>query len=168
MEPGANQDTRAVERESAGVVEAGDPGIRSQERPHPRREEQAGGLSARVEALTLELAAAREALTGAERRREIDLALVESEAIDLETARLLTEAAVTAMEEPDVRLAVTDLRRRKPFLFRRERAYRGAPAMRARTEDDGGAGLEEAAEAAMANGDRASLLAYLRMRRAGR
>ena len=132
-------------------------------------------LGARISALEAQLEQAHEALDASERRRTIDLALIEADAVDVETARLLTEIAVLQMDEPDVLLAVSELRERKPFLFRRARAS-GGPAFGAMGELGAGAalgrggaagGLEGAAEAALATGDRASLLAYLRMRRAG-
>jgi len=127
----------------------------------------ADSLHQRIEALEDSLGRAREALDASERRREIDLALVESDALDLETARLLTEMAVTQMDEPDVKSAVAELRRDKPFLFRAARSV-AVPTMGA--GEHGAAGrdaLGDAAEAAMTSGDRASLLAYLRLRRSG-
>ena len=132
-------------------------------------------LDERITALEAQLAQAHEALDASERQRSIDLALIEADAVDVETARLLTEIAVMQMDEPDVLLAVTELKGRKPFLFRRERPA-GGPAFGAMGAHGahpalgrGGSAsaLEDAAEAALAAGDRASLLAYLRMRRAG-
>lgn len=131
--------------------------------------EQEAGLSERITALEAQLSQAHEALDASERQRSIDLALIEADAVDVETARLLTEIAVMQMDEPDVLLAVSDLRERKPFLFRRARVA-GVSAMGVHGVDlrGGSAGaLEEAAEAALVTGDRASLLAYLRMRRTG-
>ncbi|MHC4995013.1 MAG: hypothetical protein ACYTGQ_08175 [Planctomycetota bacterium] len=102
------------------------------------------------------------ALASAERGREMDRLLVEAEAVDLEAARLLTEASVMAMDEEDVALAVEDLRRRKPYLFGRRSSGGGAMAARGRA----GAGeAEEAAEAATLSGSRCDLLRYLRLRR---
>lgn len=124
------------------------------------------GLAERIGALEAQLAQAHEALDASERQRTIDLALMEADAVDVETARLLTEIAVLEMEEPDVRLAVADLRERKPFLFRRSRRA-GVSAMGIGGAGGGGDELEAAAETALATGDRASLLAYLRMRRRG-
>ena len=131
--------------------------------------EEASALLERIAALEAQLSQAHEALDASERQRAIDLALIESDAVDVETARLLTEIAVTQMDEPDVALAVSELKLRKPFLFRRGRSG-GVSAMGALGPvDHAGSvnGLEEAAEAAMASGDRSSLLTYLRMRRAG-
>ncbi len=129
-------------------------------------------LEARVAELESELAGAREALDASERRGEIERRLTEAEAIDLETARLLTEAAVSAMEEPDVALAVEDLRRRKPFLFAGDRSGgarpRSASALSpAREHGTNGSGeaLRELADEARSSGDRRALLQYLRQRR---
>lgn len=120
------------------------------------------GTDAKVMELERQLAAAREALDASERRRAIDLALVEAEAVDLETARLLTEMAVGQMDEKDVALAVDDLRRRKPFLFRdRPRATLGA-AMGAPGE---AASPADTARNEARTGDRRALLTYLRARR---
>lgn len=130
---------------------------------------QGGELSERITALEAQLSQAHEALDSSERQRSIDLALIEADAVDVETARLLTEIAVMQMDEPDVLLAVSELRERKPFLFRRPRSA-GVCAMGAHGDGERGGtsgALEDAAEAAMATGDRAALLAYLRMRRTG-
>lgn len=121
-------------------------------------------LQAKVDELSATLAQTREALDGAERRHAIDLELIRGEAIDLETARLLTQASVTQMKDADASAVVADLRRRKPFLFRRPggRAGEGAMAPHA-----GGSGAADSAREAAATGDRAALLRYLRARRVG-
>ncbi|MEX2672509.1 MAG: hypothetical protein WD294_10405 [Phycisphaeraceae bacterium] len=127
----------------------------------------------KLEALQAELAATREslseseqALADAERRQRIDQLLSESEAIDVEAARLLTEVAVTQMEEPDVAAAVEELRSRKPYLFRQHGGGTGAGgSMSARRRGGAGSQLTEAAEAAATTGQRQDLLRYLRMRR---
>jgi hypothetical protein len=128
-----------------------------------------GALRERVLELERELAGAHEALDSVERRHAIDLALLEAEAVDLETARLLTELAVGRMASPDVGAAVSEVRRSKPFLFR-------APAGRGTAREPGAAmgprgvvGAVDragaAAEDAAASGDRVALLRYLRARR---
>ena len=126
-------------------------------------------LEAKVEALERTLEGAREALDASERRREIDLALASADAVDLETARLLTEVAVASMEAPDVAAVVSDLRRRKPFLFRADADPRGgspgASAAMSAGAPTGAPGLEDEAERAARSGDRASVLRYLRARR---
>jgi hypothetical protein len=111
-----------------------------------------------------QLVQTHEQLQATERRQRIDQMLVESDAIDLEAARLLTEAAVELMDEPDVQQAVAELRRRKPYLFRRSQAT-GGGAMAARPRHTGQA--NDAAEQAAISGDRRDLLRYLRMRRNG-
>jgi hypothetical protein len=104
----------------------------------------------------------REQLEAAERRQRIDQLLIESEAIDLEAARLLTEAAVSQMDEADVADAVAELRQRKPYLFRNRRSVGG---MGARGTGGTHLQLDEAARQASFSGDRRDLLRYLRMRR---
>ena len=64
----------------------------------------------------------QEALAGVKRAHEIDMALVGAEAVDMETARLLTESALAHGETQDVQKVVADLKQRKPFLFRPRRA----------------------------------------------
>lgn len=128
-------------------------------------------LRERLAVVSEELAACREALDACERRHNTDLALLEAGAVDLETARLLTEAAVERMSGADVATAVADLRRSKPFLFRRARepgaAQRDALAGMAASSVASPAGDEASAalEAAALTGDRAALLRYLRLRR---
>lgn len=127
-------------------------------------EQRARSAEEKLAAIEAELAAAREALDASERRRAIDMALIEADAIDLESTRLLTEMAVSQMSDKDVALAVSDLRRRKPFLFRERSAFTLGAAM--------GAGAEPASPADAARheaktGDRRALLKYLRARRAG-
>ncbi len=134
-------------------------------------DERIEALEARVEELEGALAAARDALGASERRHEIERAAMEADALDAETVALLTEVAVSAMSEPDVRAAVEELRREKPFLFRggARRRGPGASAMSAAVERGAGLGAElgELADEARASGDRGALLAYLRQRRGG-
>lgn len=106
----------------------------------------------------------RQQLESIERRQRIDQMLVESEAVDLEAARLLTEVAVAQMDKADVKLAIDELKKRKPWLFRRNGAAAGGP-MTARSRPQAGHDLNQAAQAAADTGDRRDLLRYLRMRR---
>lgn len=108
------------------------------------------------------LAQSREALDAAERRHQIDLLLIEQETVDLESSRLLTELALTQMPERDVAMAVGDLRRRKPFLFRSRRHTGAGAAMSAASARSPS---EQAATEAARSGDRGALLRYLRARR---
>ena len=125
---------------------------------------QLAALEAKLAETEKQLAAARAATDAAERRRQIDREIAQSEAIDHETAALLTEAAVASMPEPDVRRAVRELRARKPFLFRTHKPSAQSPAQR---EPAAHADLKQAAEDARTSGDRGLLLRYLRLRRAG-
>ena len=90
--------------------------------------------------------------------------LAEADAIDIDAARLLTEAAVQSMDEPDVTEAVEDLRRHKPFLFHPDSSEADGLALAPMIEghDDP---LAQAAEQAQHSGDRRDLLRYLRLRR---
>lgn len=126
-------------------------------------EQRLGDVQAQLEALQGQLDAAHQTVGHLERRQQIDALLAESDAIDMEAARLLTERAVAQMSEPDVKLAVRDLRRHKPYLFR-QRMAGGHGAMAPRLHDDE-ALADHAAEQAMHTGDRRDLLHYLRLRR---
>jgi hypothetical protein len=105
----------------------------------------------------------QEALAGVKRAHEIDMALVGAEAVDMETARLLTESALAHGETQDVQKVVADLKQRKPFLFRPRRAP--ASSMSASGRGVAPPTLDEVAERARATGDRRSLLEYLRAKR---
>ncbi len=136
--------------------------------------ERANRAEARVRELEQQLAEAerqlreaRDMVDAAERRHQIDLALLESDAVDLETARLLTEIAVNAMDEPDVRAAIAELRRGKPFLFRSGAPPAPWPAPGAMGGAiDGPGPLDSAAASALRTGNRSDLMRYLRERRA--
>ena len=112
------------------------------------------------------LAEAQQELAEMERRERVDHLLRESEAIDLEAARLLTEVAVAQMDKPDVEAAVAELRERKPYLFRRDAGAPVEAGMGARPRGGEAQQLSAAAEQAATTGDRRALLRYLRMRRA--
>jgi len=127
---------------------------------------QAQFLEVRVAELQTELAQAREALDAAERRHQVDLLLIEAEAIDLESARLLTELAINQSRSTDLRGAVGDLRRRKPFLFRARHA--GVASRASATLGPASPPTDpadEAAQEAASTGDRTALLRYLRAKR---
>ncbi len=117
-------------------------------------------LNAKLDEVERALNEAKGELAASERRRDIQRRLLETDPVDLETAVVLTEAAVAAMPAPDVAAAVADLRKRKPFLFRDER----------RPSAMGPAGHEPdraraAALEARAAGDRRTLLEYLKLRK---
>lgn len=125
-------------------------------------EQQLGDLTTQLESLQGQLTSAHQTVEQLERRQKIDALLAESDAIDIEAARLLTEKIVTDMDEPDVAEAVDDLRRHKPYLFRQQLAMGTAMAARIENEPDV---ADQAAQQAMTTGSRRDLLQYLRMRR---
>lgn len=125
-------------------------------------EQELSELQTQLKAQEVRLNEANEAIERLERRQRIDALLTESESVDLAVARLLTEQAVSEMDEPDVDLAVKDLRRHKPYLFRQQ-SY-GSPAMAAHPTDTADP-AEQAAERAINSGNRRDLLDYLKLRR---
>jgi len=134
-----------------------------------RHQQRARAAEQRLEALAAErdrfkqqLEQTQQTVAALERRQKIDQLLAESDTVDLEAARLLTEVAVAQMDEPDVKLAVEDLRRDKPYLFR---APESVSAMSPALDPPPGAPQEDAAARAAQTGDRRALLAYLRLRR---
>lgn len=125
-------------------------------------------LEAQVAQLELALSEARASVSRVERLGEIDRELTAARAVDLETARLLTEAVVAEMDEPDVASAVRELRDRKPFLFGgRGQGTGGGVSMSPAGGDVGGGSLGAMAQHARSSGDRSELLRYLRARRIG-
>ena len=129
-------------------------------------EQQLEALKGQLQDSQVELEQARQSLTALDRRQRIDQILAESDAIDLEVARLLTEAAVADMDEPDIKLAIEDLQRHKPYLFRhRNNGSTTGSAMTARPRDGLNTTTQHAARQAAATGDRRDLLKYLRLRR---
>lgn len=118
-------------------------------------------LLSELDELKSTLTLAREALDAAERRHAIELELLRADAVDLETARLMTQAAVAGMASADVAEAVSDLRRRKPFLFRK----RTTPSAMGGSGTAPSTPAERLAQEARESGDRRSLLRYLRARR---
>lgn len=127
-------------------------------------EEKVVVLEAMVKQQDRLLEEANAAVETGELRRQIERELVEADALDLEACCMLTEAAVSQMEEPDVELAVRDLRKRKPFLFHSHSASALGATMIPAYEISGD-GLDDMAVKARSSGDRAALLRYLRQRR---
>ena len=126
-------------------------------------EQKLHALQQHFDELQQDLARTRGDLESVERRQRIDQLLIESEAIDLEAARLLTESALEQMDDADVAEAVEELRSRKPYLFRRRgSALGGGMSPRPR---HGNGQLDDAASCAATSGDRRDLLRYLRLRR---
>lgn len=127
-------------------------------------EQQLAELQAQLDDAQQRYASAQQSIDTLERRQRIDALLAEADAIDLDAARLLTEAAVQSMDEPDVAEAVADLRRHKPYLFHPDSTGTDGLALAPQIEgpDDP---LAHAAEQAQHSGDRRDLLRYLRLRR---
>jgi len=119
-------------------------------------------LETKLAATERSLAESREALDATERKREIERELARQGALDLDTASMLTEAAIAGLTKADAKAAIADLKRTKPFLFRTPTR---TSAMSAAIDSD--SGLDHAAAAARESGDRRALLRYLRMRRGG-
>ncbi len=126
-------------------------------------EQQLADTKGHLQDTQAELEQVRQTMDKLERRQHIDALLADADAVDLEVARLLTEMAVEMMDEPDVKLAIEDLRRHKPYLFRQRLV--GASAMPARGHDTADHQSQQAAEQAAVSGDRRDLLRYLRLRR---
>lgn len=127
-------------------------------------EQQLTGLQAQLAEAQQRVEQAEQTIQSLERRQRIDALLAEADAMDVDAARLLTEAAVQSMEEPDVAEAVEDLRRHKPYLFHPDSSQAVGLALAPEIEglDDP---LAQAAEQAQHSGDRRDLLRYLRLRR---
>lgn len=125
-------------------------------------------LKRTIASLRKELTAANEAVAAVERRSQIEHEVSRANAVDVETACLLTEVAIAGMDEPDVAIAVKELRSKKPFLFagcgsgkKTAGSLMSAMVQRGRSEE-----LDTMAGDARASGDRGALLRYLQARRA--
>lgn len=130
-------------------------------------EQQLHDTQQELQALSTQLAEAQAGLAKLERSRTLDALLHEAEAIDLEAARALVEPQLDADDSPlVVAQLVTDLRRRKPYLFRHhaEAAFADAMAPHADPAEEQDP-LHASAERALETGRRRDLLAYLRLRR---
>jgi len=106
-----------------------------------------------------------ETIESLRRQRDIDELLVEASAIDLETARLLTELALHEMDKPDVAQAVEEIRQQKPFLFRHAAGGTGALSPKEAGFSPSAERLQRAAAEACVTGHRQDVLRYLRLRR---
>ena len=134
-------------------------------------------LQSELTQLQQQLHEARQTVRDLDRKRKIDALLAESDAVDLSTARLLTEAAIVDMDEPDLKLVIADLRRSKPFLFHKRSSSSNNSSDSANTSPTPRAvaqGLritppplqaQQAAQQAIATGSRRDVLRYLRLRR---
>jgi len=127
-------------------------------------EQQLGDLQAQLSDAQQRAEQAEQTIDALERRQRIEQLLAEADAIDVDAARLLTEAAVQAMDEPNIAEAVADLRRHKPYLFHPDSG--DAPGLALSPQIEGADDpLAQAAEQAQHSGDRRDLLRYLRLRR---
>ncbi len=132
-------------------------------------EEKLAECEARVIELESELASANESVVSVQRRGEIERELTAARTVDLETACLLTEAAVDEMDEPDVAVAVREIKARKPYLFSCANGgeFRGGGSSMSSYAVRENDGLGMMASNARSSGDRNELLRYLRARRGG-
>lgn len=128
----------------------------------PAESEDLAALRTQFDTVRQELDQANRTIAQLERRQRIDGLLREADAIDVEAGRLLTEIAIDQMDEPDVQAAVEDLKRHRPYLFRRRGS--GATAMSAHPDRTSDAS-QQAAQQAAESGHRKDLLTYLRLRR---
>ncbi len=111
-----------------------------------------------------ELKNANQTIKTLELRQEIDQYLTDSQTVDLEVTRLLTESAISLMKDPDIRKSIDELKRRKPYLFKQSQTdNRGAMGRRVSQFREDSA--ENAAQKAITTGNRRDLLSYLRLKR---
>lgn len=160
-----------------GGGEGGDGGNTSQPANPPigdefQWRERALAAEAKVAQLQADLATLKSKLEKAnseakagEQRRRIEQELGASDTLDLEVTRLLTEIAIGDMADPDIAGVVADLKRRKPFLFKRAAAGGGFSAMSPQPSAPARTTLTDLAAEARSSGDRRALLSYLRARR---
>ena len=130
-------------------------------------EEKLAVCEARIGELEGELSSANEAVVSTQRRGDIERELTAARAVDFETACLLTEATIGEMDEPDVAVAVRELKARKPFLFSCATKGMTGGAVMSSQMGSGSNGLGRMASSARSSGDRNELLRYLRARRGG-
>ena len=166
---GEQQETGGPQSGTVGVDDG--PGVSADAIEAARIEEAASETGDRVDELLAEVAALRRELADAKsaaekavRRTEIERALTDAGAIDLEITTPLVEDALGGMDEADVGEAVRAVRNSKGFLFRRA-ASAGVKSAAMAGESGRGVGLEDLAGDARSSGDRSDLLRYLRARR---
>lgn len=137
-----------------------------QQQDHQSDQQQIEALKQQVATLQAQLLEAEQAIIHTQRHAEIERELNAARALDIETATLLTEAAIAEMDPPDVATAVRELRARKPFLFATTPAtHSGGLSMSPAPNDDAHNTISSIAQRARVSGDRAELLRYLRARR---
>ncbi|MEM7754238.1 MAG: hypothetical protein AAF297_01225 [Planctomycetota bacterium] len=174
MNPGEPQSPQ--ERKSTRPRVRGELGWRERAEEAERRLD---AIESELESARSSLASAEGALEASERARAIDAALVASDAIDLDTARLLVEREMRTSESADAEAAVRAVREAKPFLFGDADdegepsetpdgfGMHGMSATGSAASGGPGAGrpLAAMADEARSTGDRRLLLRYLRARR---
>lgn len=114
------------------------------------------------------LVEAQKSLAQLQRQRQIDRALIEAGAMDVEMSRRLIDATLGESSEADINAAVDDLKRAQPYLFRQNNVSFGSGAMSAALDDSPlprEAQMRRAATEALETGKRSDLLRYLRLRR---
>jgi hypothetical protein len=118
-------------------------------------------------ALRSELETTQQTLSAFQRRREVEQALIDARASDIESALLLVETALSKSPATPVTEAIADVKSRKPHLFAPpEPSARGVMGP---GRDRAPSPLEDALDAARrAGGTRRSLLGYLRTKRGAR
>jgi hypothetical protein len=148
-----------------------EPDAADQPAPEPTpapAEPTATDLTDRVAELERDLRDTRQTLQQAQTRTHIHRALAGTSPIDADAVALVVETELAKGEsEPDaaaVARAVEEVRRTRPALFRSAGPARTGP-MAARVERPA-TRLEDAAAHAAKRGDRASLMHYLRLKRA--
>jgi len=150
----------------AGGIDSGNTDPTQPEDQQPSEHQQVETLKEQIIQLEAQLAEAQRTIAHTQRRAEIERELTAARAVDLETATLLTEAAIAEMDQPDVAIAVRELASRKPFLFAAHRAAGPAGvSMSPAPTDDKHHAVNSIAQRARVSGDRAELLRYLRARR---
>lgn len=163
---------REFERE-VGVETQVAPEVRAQAGAQEgAKEEGEGGAMAELAQVREELARSRELIEKAKRERDVQRALFDAGAVDVDAVGALVEREL-AGAETSVATAVERIRSTKPALFKaRAHGSGGGGAttrstlMTGSTGDDAGAATR-AARAAAGQGDRNALLLYLRLRRQG-
>lgn len=129
-------------------------------------EKQVGDLQEELKNNRQALVDREQELEDLKRSQAMDAALHEHGAIEMETARLVLRQTLDGDEEKDVSEAVSELRRRKPFLFRPAKRVNAATTLGPRpVENYSDARLERAAAEAVTTGKRSDVLRYLRLRR---
>ncbi len=128
-----------------------------------------GAMDRIIEDPIVELKAAltqrEEEIARLNRRIDVDRALRDAGAVDVEVASLLVEQALIGSAERDVGDVVAEIQRRKPFLFAPSLPRLRGAAQSPQPAEAPPRQLERAATDAARSGHRTDLLKYLRLRR---